>query len=115
MVNCIDFGLKFAPPKYQKIKNSLLRRARMVAQPIERYWLFGLIGKVNALYFWTKAGAEKSVKYNVLTRLAPFAALAANAFLKFISYINGLLGVYLSIRRFFLRSALEKTRNSSRL
>ena len=83
MVNCIDFGLKFAPSKYQKIKNTLLRRARMALKPL-KYIDFSAYGKVNALYFWTKVGAEKSVKYNVLTRLAPFAVLAAHVLVKFV-------------------------------
>ncbi len=42
----------------------------MADQPIENAKLFRLIGRVNGLYFWMQVGAEKSVKYVLLTSLA---------------------------------------------
>ena len=46
----------------------------MAAQPLENNRFLGLVDRVNRLYFWTEVGAEKSVKYNVLTSATPFAA-----------------------------------------
>ncbi len=45
-------------------------------------------GRVNGLYFWTQVGAEKSVKYDVLTPVLPSIGAQARCGLVFFPYIS---------------------------
>ncbi len=66
----------------------------MEAQPLETNNFLALIGEVNELYFWTKVGAKKSVKYiwaaPVNHALAFYSRAGASALQYFPIEINGL-------------------------
>ncbi len=63
MVNGIYFRPEFAPPKGPKHQSGRVRPGEQASYPIENTQLYAKNRHVKEMYFWTKVGAQKSVKY----------------------------------------------------